>query len=302
VRFIAAVVLVVLAACAPGTQSPSPVAQPSRIAASARPSPAAGRQPAAGATSAPPVVLIVMENHEYSSIVGSSDASYINRRLIGHGKLFTSYDAVSHPSLPNYLAMTSGSTDGKQGTDSITAGEISRNNLFHQLARAGIRWRVYEESLPSACDRAVVAGSSPGLYALKHDPAMAYADIADTRLCRRVVPFSRLDPTRLRKFIFVTPNECSDMHSCSISTGDRWLRNHVPPLLDHGATVIVTFDEGSTSAGGGGHVLTVEAGADVRPGSRNRSSFDHYSLLAGLERYFGIGRLRAASTASPLPI
>src|SRR6266550_6092783 len=224
-RSLMAIALGILPACARGAHS-GPVALPTdRTSRSAPTSPPVGEQPAAGdATSTQPVVVIVMENHEYSSVVGSSGAGYINRRLIGHGKLFTSYDAVSHPSLPNYLAMTSGSTDGKQGTDSITAGEISRNNLFHQLARAGIRWRVYEESLPSACDRAVVAGTSPGFYALKHDPAMAYADIANTRLCRRVVPFSRLDPTRLRKFSFVTPNECSDMHSCSISTGDRWLR------------------------------------------------------------------------------
>jgi phospholipase C len=299
----AAIALVVIPGCARAPHA-SPAAVPTRLLTdSPRSSPAVGQSSVAGdATSIQSVVLIVMENHEYSSVVGSSDAAYINRRLIGHGKLFTSYDAVSHPSLPNYLAMTSGSTDGTQGTDSITAGEISRNNLFHQLARAGIRWRVYEESLPSACDSAVVSGTSPGFYALKHDPAMAYADIANTTLCRRVLPLSRLDPTRLRSFSVVTPNECNDMHSCPISTGDRWLRNVVPPLLDHGATVIVTFDEGSTSAGGGGHVLTVEDGAGVRPGSRNSSGFDHDSLLAGLERYFGVGRLRAATTARPLPI
>jgi hypothetical protein len=255
-----------------------------------------------GATSDPPVVLIVMENHEYSSIVGSPDAGYINRRLIGHGRLFTNYDAVSHPSLPNYLAMSSGSTQGKQGTDSISAGEISANNVFHQIARAGIRWRAFEESLPSACDRVTIAGSSPGFYALKHDPAMAYSDIADTRLCHRVQPLTRLDPTRLRPFSFITPNECSDMHSCSISKGDQWLKSHVPALLDNRAIVIVTFDEGSTSIGGGGHVMTVEDGAGVKPGSRNRSSFDHYSLLAGLERHFGVGLIRAARTASPMPI
>jgi hypothetical protein len=243
-----------------------------------------------------------MENHEYSSIVGSSDATYINLRLIGDGRLFESYDAVSHPSLPNYLTMTSGSTQGKQGTDSITAGEISSNNVFHQLVRSGIGWGAYEESLPFACDRAVTAGTSSGLYALKHDPALAYSDIANNPLCRRVVPLTQLDPSRLRPFSFVTPNECNDMHSCSISTGDRWLREHVPPLLDHGAKVIVTFDEGSTGLGGGGHVLTVEDGAGVRSGSRSTASFDHYSLLAGLEDYFGLGLLGAARTARPLPI
>jgi hypothetical protein len=302
-----AVALLIASACTSTSRSPTKGASvtrstPTSVAVGSPTPPSSSRRVAGGETSNPPVVLIVMENHEYSSIVGSPDAGYINRRLIAQGRLFTGYDAVSHPSLPNYVAMTSGSTQGKQGTDSIDAGEISSNNLFHQLARAGIRWRAFEESLPSACDRATIAGTSPGFYALKHDPAMAYANIADTRLCRRVQPLTRLDPTQLRPFSFITPNECDDMHSCSLSAGDRWLRSHVPALLNNGAIVIVTFDEGFTSVGGGGHVLTVEAGAGVRPGSTNSSSFSHYSLLAGLERYFGVARIMAARTAKPLRI
>lgn len=243
-----------------------------------------------------------MENAEYGDVVGAAEAPYLNDTLIPSGTLFTNYDAVSHPSLPNYLAMTSGSTHGKDGTDSILAGEIAGDNLFHQLAGAGVDWRAFEETIPSTCDASVSAGSAPGTYELKHDPAMAYADIAATSLCHNVVPLSALDPSALPGFGFLTPNECSDMHSCAVSTGDAWLHAQIPPLLRHGATVILTFDEGSTDAGGGGHVLTLEVGPKVWKGAVDTLSFNHYSLLAGLEERLGLPLLGRARDAKPLPI
>jgi hypothetical protein len=249
-----------------------------------------------------PVVLIVLENHEASAILGSPAAPYLNSTLIPTGRLFTSYTAVTHPSLPNYLAMTSGGTQGKVGTDSVYAGEIHARNLFGQLSRAGVRWRSYQETMPKRCYRLYAAGTDPQQYTLKHDPAMTYADIANSRRCRRVVPLTELDPTRLPPFSFVTPNLCHDMHSCSISAGDRWLGRHVPPLLRNGAIVVVTFDEGSTNVGGGGNVLLVEVGPGVTPGDTVGHAYDHYSLLAALEERFGVRRLANARSTDALPI
>ena len=243
-----------------------------------------------------------MENHEYGDIVDSAEAPYINHTLIPAGTLFTNYNAVSHPSLPNYLAMTSGSAGGKAGTDSIVPGEIHAENLFHQLSGSGIAWRAYEEALPSSCDHSIFAGSSPAYYALKHDPAMAYADVAGTSLCHQVVPLTDLRASDLPPFSFVTPDECHDMHSCAVATGDAWLGEHVPPLLRSGAIVIVTFDEGSTDVGGGGRVLTMEVGPGVSRGLQVGTPADHYSLLAGLERHFELARLGRARMARPLDI
>src|SRR3982750_4069372 len=48
-----------------------------------------------------PLVVIFMENHERSSIVGSTSAPYMNQ-LRTQGKDFTHYYGVTHPSLPNY--------------------------------------------------------------------------------------------------------------------------------------------------------------------------------------------------------
>lgn len=244
-----------------------------------------------------PIVLIVMENKEYGAVVGASAAPYLNDTLIPGGRLFTNYHGVSHPSLPNYLAMTSGSTWSKDGTDDVTAGEIAADNLFHQLASAGIPWKAYQEGMPQACFAGTEAGSSPGTYTLKHDPAMVYQDIASTGLCRNVVPDVNLDGG-LRAFTFVTPDGCHDMHSCPISVGDGWLKSEVPPLLRAGAEVIVTFDEGATNSQ---TIMTLEIGPGVEPGT-DGARYDHYGLLAGLERHFGLARLGRAGEAAPLPV
>ena len=71
--------------------------------------------------------------------------------------------------------------------------------------------------------------------------------------------------------------------------------------MNAGAIVIITFDEGNTKSGVGGHIYTVEVGAGITP-SVNGTTFNHYSLLAGLEDRFGVARLRNAAQATPLPV
>jgi hypothetical protein len=241
-----------------------------------------------------------MENREFDSIIGDSCCPYINS-LVDQGTLFTNYRAVAHPSLPNYLAMTSGSTNGKVGTDSITAGELDVENVFHQLSVAGLTWNAFQESMPSACYRGETAGSLPFAYALRHNPAMAYRNVASTSLCNLVVPATGIG--LLPNFSFITPNECYNMHSCPPRRGDEWLRANVPALVSAvgpNGRIIITWDEGSTDSGGGNHVATFELGEGV-PVGRVFISLDHYSLLAAIEEAFGLSRLQNAAAASPLP-
>src|SRR5258708_7940920 len=53
------------------------------------------------------VIWILEENHSYPDIVGSSQAPYINSLASDCG-LATNDHNISHPSLPNYVGMTSG--------------------------------------------------------------------------------------------------------------------------------------------------------------------------------------------------
>ena len=252
-----------------------------------------------------PLVVIFMENHERSSVVGSPSAPYQNE-MLRRGRDYANYYGVTHPSLPNYLAFASGSTVGK-ADDEIAAGEVPGTTLWDQLSAARIDWAVYEESMPSRCYGEPAAGSAPGDYALKHNPALPFRNVfRDSAKCANVQPLSEMDASDLPSFSFVTPNECSDGHSCPMTTADRWLAERVPPLVAAGADVVVTYDEGTTDAGpngssAGGHVFAAEIGPDVPHGAVFRQPLDHYSLLAGIEERFGLPRLGAAARATPMP-
>jgi phosphatidylinositol-3-phosphatase len=91
------------------------------------------------------------------------------------------------------------------------------------------------------------------------------------------------------------------MHDCSVATGDAWLRTHVPPLIDRGALVVITFDE-DEGAGGGNRIFCAIQGPGVVPGVRDEAAYTHYSVLAGIERHLLLPLLGEAATAAPLPL
>jgi acid phosphatase len=252
--------------------------------------------PASAATR--PVVVIVMENKSYDNIVGSADAPFINKTMIAHGVLATNYHANVAVSLRDYLAMTAGITN------SGAAGPSE--NIFHQLQSTGQSWAEYMESMPSPCYTGKSAGSAPGtgdpLYTIGHNPAIHFQNVKNpSSVCRaHVLPYSSFAPNSLPSFSFVVPNQCNDMHSrCAgkspVRTGDDWLASNVPAMVSGGATVVLTWDESS----GAQHVVTVTYGAGQGNDGR---AYTHFSLLAGLERRFGVQTINGAAGAAPFPI
>ncbi len=272
-----------------------------------------GAKPSAATrpTTAPPsvllpdfthVVVVVFENHEESAIA-SDPAAKTFRALGRRYARLASYDAVAHPSLPNYLALVSGSTHGI--TSDCTGCVVHGRNLADTLAAAGKTWKTYAEDLPHAG----FTGAYAGRYAKKHDPFLYFADVAGSRSRRdRVVPFTQLARDlaagRLPDFSLLVPNLCDDMHDCPVATGDAWLEAHVAPLLRSpvlaGGVVFVVFDEGTSDAGGGGHVEALALGPAVRPGSVFLRPTDHYGLLRTIEDAWRLPRLGQSRTATPI--
>ena len=269
---------------------------------------AAGPAAAAAPSPAGPshTILIVLENHEFDEVVDNPELPYFNR-LARSGALATSYFGVTHPSLPNYLALFAGSTFGiaENCTDCVARGP----NLATQLSRAGVSWRAYMGDLPHPC----YAGASYDSYAKRHNPFAYFPSIAAVPArCRDVVPETRLRADlrrrRLPEFSWLTPDLCDDAHDCSLAEADEHLRATVPRILrrlgPHGL-LVVTFDEGTSDGGccglpGGGRVATVLVGPEVPPATEIRRPANHYSLLACLEDRFGLPRLRLARSALPL--
>lgn len=234
------------------------------------------------------VIWIWMENESYDSVLRSGSAPYLTQ-LAHECGLATAYRAVAHPSLPNYIAATSGGTWGIGDDAPPSLHPVAHPSLFSQLAARGMTWRSYEESMPSNCDL-----SSSGAYAVKHNPAAYYVDIGAS--CRRWdVSLAALEPDlrrdRLPSFAFVTPNLCDDMHDCPISSGEAWLARWVPRILasrsyrSASTVLFLTFDEGTDP---GNHVATVVVSPATPAGTRSAESFDHYSLLKTTEQLLGL--------------
>lgn len=280
---------------------PTPVPVPS---ATAPPAAAVG-QPAPVAPAAGPlpafshVFVIVMENREYSNIIGYSGAPYINS-LARSYTLASNYYAVSHPSLPNYLALAAGSTFGI--SSDCTTCLVSAVNIADQVEASGRSWRAYMESMPSAC----YLGGWSGGYAQKHNPFVYFTDIRNNqaRCAQHVVPFtyfwSDLSSGRLPNYVWITPNLCNDMHDCATSVGDNWLASVVPSILGssawrNGGVLFITWDEGYSSTGysdsWGGRVATLVISPYSRNGYQSWVLESHYNLLRTIEDAWGLGGL-----------
>jgi phosphatidylinositol-3-phosphatase len=244
----------------------------------------------------------VLENHSYDGVIGNAQAPYLNS-LAQRWSLATGYSGVSHPSLPNYLAMIGGRTFGV--SSDCTACYVSAPSLPDRLDTAGKTWKAYMEGMPAPC-----FNGSSGLYAQKHDPFIYFDDIrTDPSRCGRIVPFSSLaadfsSPSTAPNFAFVTPNLCNDGHDCPLSTTDTWLSREVPGLLASPAfagsqsLLVITYDEGE---GGSDRVATVLVGSGVRQGYRSAAGYDHYSLLRTIETLWKLPPLAAGdATASPM--
>ncbi|HLK01696.1 MAG TPA: alkaline phosphatase family protein [Streptosporangiaceae bacterium] len=283
---------------------------------------AAPSGPAAGASAGHPcgtkakagsyrhVIWIFMENQAYNAIIGSSQASYINAVARQCG-LATNYHNITHPSLPNYIAATSGlpySSLRNFLPDCGPAGSCvtSARSIFAQ----GETWKAYDESMPSSCDR-----SNAGTYAARHNPATYYTTL---RGCTSSdVPYSRLASdlahNQLPAFSFITPNLIDDMHNGTISDGSTWLSRNLPTILSSpeyrgGSTaVFITWDEGEGGGYGAGeqcatstsdtscHVVTLVISPSTHVGTRSGTLFNHYSLLGTAEQLLGLPKLGLAA-------
>jgi hypothetical protein len=250
-----------------------------------------------------------MENHEYGSIVGVDDAPYLNGLIAQYG-LATGMHAVTHPSEPNYIALASG---GTQGVHDDGVYNLDAPSLFDQVEAAGRTWHVYAQGFPGDCSPVASTDEVPdgpgqaGDYARKHNPAISFTSISrNPSRCARITGLAGFDPAAADLELIV-PNQHNDMHSASVRTGDDFLRAFLPSILESpafaaGSLLIVTWDEGSSNDGGGGHIATIVATPGMAPGTRFDAPTTHYSVLRTIEDAWGMPPLGAAADASAIPV
>ena len=250
------------------------------------------------------VVVVWLENEEATGITASS-MPYLYGLSTTYGRADRFY-AVSHPSLPNYLAFWSGST---QGVSDDGKYNFSGASLSSQMAAAGRSWRTYAQDYPATgCSTGTSYSSGvdgpgvAGTYARKHNPAMSFTSVSgNASQCANIQPLARFDPKV--NVAFVVPNLCNDAHDCSLKTADTFLKGFVPEVT--GAStwahtlLVISFDEGSTGTNGGGRIFTVV----MRPGLSgvvSSTTHTHYSLLRTIEELNGLPCLANACKANDL--
>ncbi|MBV9800204.1 MAG: metallophosphoesterase [Solirubrobacterales bacterium] len=240
------------------------------------------------------VVWILMENHGYGSIIGSSQAPYINHLANTYG-LATNYFGLAHPSLPNYIGLTSGSTQGISDDNDPSSHPLNVPSIFSQLP--GGKSRSLLESMPSNC-----YASDSGEYLVRHNPMAYYTNLGPD--CSNFdVPLGST-PDLSAAFTLITPNAIDDMHDGTIAQGDSFLSSFVPALTatsqyQAGNTAIfITWDEDENS-GGNNQVATIVV-SPYTNAIKVSTAFNHYSLLRTAEDLLGLPALGNAASASPM--
>jgi len=304
-----------------------------------RPSSASSFTSLCGSMTNPPatfkhVMVIMEENRSENTVIGNPATlgdPYINNTLVPACGLATNYHNWGHPSVPNYLALTSGTAEGVAINHDCTVPTNcpqAQASIFDQIDSASMTWRGYDESMPSNCDL-----SPSGSYLNRHNPAIYYSSIRAQ--CKSWdVPLgttasgalkTALSPTKdgLPNYSFVTPNACNDMHSCSTASGDKWLSKWIPIIEKSAAyqsgqlVVFVTWDEGHASDDTAGETCYDAAHADTSlypscwvgtivmspyttPRTNVGTYFNHLGLLATTEHLLGLPQLPTVSGQTTL--
>ena len=257
------------------------------------------------AQTAPPlnhVVVVAFENHSYSSVAGSSSMPYLNS-LISSYALANGFYANTHPSIGNYLELTTGQvlTNNDSFNSTITADNIER-----ELLKSGKTWKSYAQSIPSVG----YTGWDVYPYVQHHNPFAFFSDNRNgSGQQNNIVPFTQFTAdvanNTLPNFSFVVPDLEHDAHDCPngsssctdadiLWAADQFLQYQIAPLLNNAqfqkdGLLVIWFDEGNAgdTANGGGRVAITLVGPNVKKGYRSSTFYQHQSLLRTISEALG---------------
>src|SRR5215467_12923215 len=266
-----------------------------------------------GRASAQRVAIVVLENQDYGSVVGSSAMPFLNS-LIQKGSLATQFFANLHPSIGNYFLMTTGQV---VTTDDSFNGSFSGDNVTLSLDAAGKTWKVYAQSLPSTG----YVGGDQYPFIQHHEPFGYFENVRDDPSQRNnIVPIGQLatdtNQNTLPDYSFIVPDNLHNGHDCPtgglacpladrLSTIDAWLQSNIGPLLAgsgfaNNAVLVITFDESaSDNTFGGGRIATVLAGGAVKSGFQSTTMYQFPSLLRFSLKVLGVTAYPGEASQAP---
>ena len=244
------------------------------------------------------LLVVVVENHSLDQMRQDMPYTFGLATRFGYA---THYDAITHPSLPNYLAIASGSTHGVTDDEDPPAHPLRGATVFRAALAAGHTAGVYDEGMTGRCE-----ATDDGRYAVRHNPWTYFTD--ERAACRaHDRPYSTLAEDiaggRLPDAGMAVPDTCNDAHDCPLADADAWFRALMdevfagPDWASGHLAVVLTADEDDHNQDN--RVLTVV----IHP-SQSHDVVDrpltHYSLTRLYEDVLGTSHLAHAATAASM--
>jgi len=267
-----------------------------------------------------------MENHDANQIYNDPvNAPYIHSLLetYAHTANFDDELPLEIPSEGHYVWMEAGThrfSDALFDDDSPPSASVSTGSNQHLVRQiknsdTGLSWMTYQEGMNEQTGACPIRSS--GFYVPKHNPFVFFRDVSgdppakDTPYCAaHHRPYSSLRADlagELASYVFITPDECHDMHGqrgCPeenpIRTGDKWLQSELPRLIayaeQHQAVIFITFDEGSSSV----KMPFIAIGTMVKPHYTGTERYSHSSQLRTVERILSLPPLPTVANSNDL--
>ena len=249
------------------------------------------------------VFLVVEENHSFTEVIGNSSMPYLNG-LASKYALAKQYFANAHPSIPNYLMLTTGQMETLNDNFSGTIGD---DNVVRELVSVGKTWKTYQESIPSAG----YLGGDDLPYVRRHNPFSLLSDVQNsTTQAANIVPFTQfatdLANNSLPNFSFIVPDVNNDAHDGTLATADSWLQSNMAPLIasstfQSGGLLVILFDEGELSDfnHGGGQVAAVIVSSNGKPNFQSQTLYQHQSTLRLVLEALGVKKFPGQAATAP---
>jgi acid phosphatase len=254
------------------------------------------------------VFIVVEENSNYSSVIGNSSMPYLNSLANEYG-LATQYYADTHPSVSNYLMLTTGQIITKDDSQTPLTLPVSADNVVRELIASGKTWKQYAESIPSVGYLGNDSICCGGQYYTRHAPLPYMTDAQVAGQLTNIVPFTQfatdLANNALPNYGFITPNGCNDAHDCGLNVADNWLKANIDPLIksplfQSDGLLIIVFDESaSDNSNGGGQVAAVIVSPFGKGGYKSTTIYQHESVLRLMLEGLGVKVLPGAAATAP---
>src|SRR5712691_9979143 len=242
-------------------------------------------------------VVVLMENHDLADIYGP--ATYMTQ-LADQYAFAQHWQSITNPSQPNYIALLGGSTFGVSGDGSHP--NLNQPTMVDIIETSGHTWKAFaEDAGGSGCGLSPPRGED-------HFPFLSFTTITgNSARCANLLPGTSTQVISAfnagTNFIWLTPNDCNNMHSCSVSQGDSWLQSWVPQLLSamsgKKAALFIMYDEGYANPP---LIYAGFSGPAAKTAYKSSVSYNHYSLLKLLEDVWGGGSLGQGDVGAASPV